>query len=254
MRQIDQWNDPIPQGSDINWRGVRGIPIEEEGESLHVVGHRPDRVVSCPQYFLQGLPGALPAVFLRREVLIRLARAAERLPDGYRFVVFDGWRSASLQETLFSCCLSELRRAHPQESEEALNEWAVAYVARPSVDERAPSPHLTGGAVDLTIADERGLELDMGTAFDATVSESTTSYYEDAFAGGRELSVRELQCLRNRRLLYWVMVEAGFSNFTGEWWHYDYGNQSWAWTRGERAAFYGATAPELRWWKGGESG
>ena len=32
----------------------------------------------------------------------------------------------------------------------------------------------------------------------------------------------------NRRLLYNVMTEAGFTNLPSEWWHYDYGDKFWA--------------------------
>ena len=31
----------------------------------------------------------------------------------------------------------------------------------------------------------------------------------------------------NRRMLYNVMIEAGFTNFPAEWWHFDYGDEKW---------------------------
>ena len=47
----------------------------------------------------------------------------------------------------------------------------------------------------------------------------------------------------NRRILYWVMAEAGFANNPTEWWHYSWGDQMWAKLRGEPAALYGACDP-----------
>ena len=51
----------------------------------------------------------------------------------------------------------------------------------------------------------------------------------------------------NRRMLYWLMIEAGFTNHPDEWWHYSYGDQMWAKLSNKPAAFYGAAepAPEL---------
>ena len=38
----------------------------------------------------------------------------------------------------------------------------------------------------------------------------------------------EEEIIRNRRLLYHVMTENGFTNLPSEWWHYDYGDRFWA--------------------------
>lgn len=37
---------------------------------------------------------------------------------------------------------------------------------------------------------------------------------------------------------------AGFTSLPSEWWHYDYGNQQWAWYRVEERAIYGPMGPE----------
>ncbi|MBQ4051251.1 MAG: hypothetical protein IJD13_06430, partial [Oscillospiraceae bacterium] len=46
----------------------------------------------------------------------------------------------------------------------------------------------------------------------------------------------------NRRLLYHVMIRAGFTNYDGEWWHFDYGNPLWA-SRTGKEPFYGLAHP-----------
>ena len=89
----------------------------------------------------------------------------------------------------------------------------------PSSDPKKPSPHSTGGSVDVTILDESGIPLDMGTKFDDSSIASSTAYFE---------KVDDI-ITENRRLLYHVMTEQGFTNYSEEWWHFDYGNQNWAW-------------------------
>ncbi len=64
----------------------------------------------------------------------------------------------------------------------------------------------------------------MGTIFDDASPVSRTDYFEqhlDQTSGSSE------DARRNRRLLYWAMASAGFTNYAYEWWHYDYGDQMW---------------------------
>ena len=46
--------------------------------------------------------------------------------------------------------------------------------------------------------------------------------------------------MQNRRLLFNAMVDQGFTNYSEEWWHFDYGNQFWALINGVHA-IYGST-------------
>ena len=82
---------------------------------------------------------------------------------------------------------------------------------------------------------EDGRWLDMGTAFDEASPLSATAHFEQ-LADYRE---RDLQVRDNRRTLYNAMAAQGFSNLSSEWWHYDYGDQLWAWHTGASAALYG---------------
>jgi D-alanyl-D-alanine dipeptidase len=72
------------------------------------------------------------------------------------------------------------------------------------------SNHSRGTAVDLTLVDASGAELDMGTGFDAMVRES------EHFHAGLPEAVQ-----RNRTLLLGVMHGAGFTHIPSEWWHYE---------------------------------
>lgn len=232
---------------DFSFSKAYTLPIVESGEPVVPVGLCPDRVVVLQQYYLEGIKGALPEAYLREEVFRRLVSAARNLPKGYRFVLFDGWRPVKLQKGLFSAYVERLRSEYPDASEKTLQEMASKYVALPSKDPARPSPHLTGGAVDCTIADEDGVMLDMGADFDETSNRSKSRWLEDRLEAGETLSERELFVLRNRRMLHAVMEKAGFTNYPEEWWHFDYGNQNWALITGAKNAFYGPASPRFAW-------
>lgn len=234
-----------PSPITFTWAGSQSIPIAECGQPLVPISCCPERILVRPQYHYQGLAHALPEIYLREGVFERLMKASEALPEGHRFVVLDGWRPLSLQQALFDRYKDELAQANPSLNEEQLMEQARRFVAEPRSNPAFPSPHSTGGSVDLTVADARGSMLAMGSEFDETSNRSETLYLESLTK--EELSETELRALENRRLLYHVMTAAGFTNYPDEWWHFDYGNQNWALMSGHKTAIYGITTPTLRW-------
>lgn len=237
----------LPRPRKREEKSISEIPIEDNGDPLVPASLLPERILVRSQYFLQGLPGAMPECFLRGTVFEKLVEASDLLPKGYRFVIFDGWRAPSLQSHLFHILEGEIRDSGIDEDE--LGDKVSQYVARPSVSPLKPSPHLTGGAVDLSIADSRGFLLDMGSSFDETSEVSKTVFYEDLL-GERQLTPSEERILKNRRFLFHIMDSAGFTNYPDEWWHYDFGNQNWVWARSsEGPAIYGIARPDLRWKK-----
>lgn len=249
MEKVKQlFSNPIPEMERWNWDAARQIPIEDNGEELVPVSLLPEKILVRSEYFIQGLQGSMPECFLRRGVLLKLEEAAEMLPPGFRFVIFDGWRSSVLQKSLFHTLKEEIAEAYPDLSEEDLLDRVCQYVALPSVSKESPSPHVTGGSVDLSIVDDRGLLLDMGSGFDDTADFSETCYFEKLAVEKGELSFEERLILRNRRILFNVMTSAGFTNYSEEWWHYDYGNQNWVWAGDMGSpAFYGKIHPQMRW-------
>lgn len=78
----------------------------------------------------------------------------------------------------------------------------------------------------------------MGTTFDYFEPKAGTRYFEDKIELGEELSGLELAALKNRRLLYHLLNDVGFTNYREEWWHFDYGDQFWGKLSGD-AAVYG---------------
>jgi len=232
----------IPALPEPDWNRVGRIPITHKDEQLVPTSLLPRPLLTYPVYARQGLPGAGNECLVREEVGRRLRLAAQNLPEGLSLVILDGWRPWQVQKQLFETYLDVLRQRHPEESEDILVERTREFVSLPSVDPNSPSPHLTGGSVDVTLCGPDGVWLDMGTSFDATEPASHTAYFEPGQPGAA-LELAELYRHR-RRLLYHVMRKAGFTNLPTEWWHFDYGNQLWAWHSGKEQAFYGPAPME----------
>lgn len=221
-----------------------------------------DRIDVKMQYPILGMNNAEETCLMRREVAERLYLAASALPEGYRFRVWDAWRPFALQQELYEVYSRDVIRDFHLEkvSEEERNAVIRGFISEPNPDREIPPVHTTGGAVDLTILDPEGNELDMGTGFDAFTEKTRTDYFESA----REALPKASPCERtegdnasekkdegywakvrdNRRLLYHVMIQAGFTNLPSEWWHYDYGDRFWAYYNGKPAIYGGVFAKE----------
>lgn len=84
------------------------------------------------------------------------------------------------------------------------------------------SIHSFGMALDITLLDAAGAELDMGTGFD-DMTELSHPALEDGFLLAGKLSEQQLA---NRRLLRAAMLQAGFLGINSEWWHFDCGDRN----------------------------
>jgi zinc D-Ala-D-Ala dipeptidase len=83
------------------------------------------------------------------------------------------------------------------------------------------SIHAYGMAVDVTLLDSNGDELDMGTAFDE-MSEVSHPEHESQFLHTGELNAEHVA---NRHLLRDAMKAGGFQGIATEWWHFDCGDR-----------------------------
>ena len=180
-----------------------------------------DSFLFQPSYFEQGLNGATDKIYVRKTVAQMLLQATQNLPEGYKLKIYDAWRPPAVQKALFDNYYHTLCSApeNAAKSNEELLKMALLFVSYPSEDPKTPFVHATGGAVDLTVVDENGEELDMGTAFDDFSDAAHTDYFENS----PSTHIRD-----NRRMLYHAMIRAGFTNFSSEWWHYDFGDRFWA--------------------------
>lgn len=206
----------------------RAVPIEPVDEPLVAIDDIGRSVRDDPRYHAMGLPGARPRSMVREGVADRLARVVASLPDGVTLVVWDGWRAFETQRALYDDWMAQLRSAHPDWDATTLARETARFVSVPSVDPACPAPHVTGGAVDLTLGDGDGRPLDLGTDFDAFVPEAGAVALESVPGLARDL----------RRTLFWAMAYAGFTAYVEEWWHFDFGDQFWGSVTG-RAARYG---------------
>jgi D-alanyl-D-alanine dipeptidase len=189
-------------------------------------------------------PGASP-FRLRRGVIDRLAVADARLAEqrpGWRLAIFDAWRPVAVQDFMVSHAIGEECRGGVwtpsragAEREDVVREVG-RFWAPPSLDPATPPPHSTGAAVDLTLADADG-PLEMGGAID-TVGPVSEPDHHRARAEADALSPEAIWHGRRQRLAA-VMGWAGFAQHPNEWWHFSWGDQLWAWRRGERQARYG---------------
>ena len=188
------------------------VLITECGERLVEVESE-NRLVPSPIYLRMGYERALSRIWLREGLLTRLRHAARSLPAGLTLILWDGWRPVGLQADLYNEYRTTLAARTGLVGDE-LDRETSRFVSVPSEDPLKPSPHLTGGAVDLTLGDETGRELDMGGPFDELGPVSRTDFFD-----------RRTQFGIRRALLVESLAEAGISNYPDEWWHFDFGNQ-----------------------------
>ena len=147
----------------------------------------------------------LNCAYLRVEAGLALEQAARRVSDfqpGVRLRVLDALRPQRVQEQLYR---------------ELENTPVAMYLAHP---ERG-SIHSFGMAVDVTLVDEQGRELDMGSAFD----EMTLVSHPDREAEHLALGMLTAQQLVHRGCLRAAMRQAGFQGIHSEWWHFDFGDR-----------------------------
>ncbi len=133
--------------------------------------------------------------YLRTEVAEALVKVHQHLKqEGYGGLkMFDCYRPRSVQWKLWN------KVPNP------------SYVADP----RKGSMHNRGSAVDLTIIDKDGNELDMGTTFDF--------FGEEAHYDYKKLPAAVIQ---NRTLLRESMAKYGFNGIRTEWWHFSFAGKT----------------------------
>jgi len=220
---------PIPKLAQYGWDKLKDIPIVESNEPLETIPNNKN-LKQFPIYSDYSVPYAMDVCVARHSVIQKLQQAADLLPDHLGIVVLDAWRSRSVQQGVRDQ-IAEIIKIKYQDLNLAEQQHLLSQFAAP-VSPDFVSPHLTGGSVDITLFEiETGDWLDMGADFDEPTERSYTHFYE---------ACPEHPACNNRRLLYSVMTQVGFTNLPTEWWHFDYGNPLWAYYNQESHAIYGA--------------
>lgn len=227
------------------------IPIEECGAPLVALPEEAFAfTVPHPYMAVGALYGDASPWMLRQGVLAALhdaqAALAARRP-GWRLKLFDAYRPVTVQSFMVwqefqkqaqLADVSLAGYADPQtlcagdpELHDRLAATVYEFWALPSDDPATPPSHSTGAAIDLTLQDDAGREVDMGCPID----ETTERAYPDHYARATQPS--QQACHAHRVLLNEVMAAAGFCRHPNEWWHFSHGDQMWAWMNATTARY-----------------
>ncbi len=148
-----------------------------------------DMRYATPDNFLQSKVYDCGECLLRLKTVKALVKANRRLIEkGFRIKLFDCYRPLDIQKRM----------------------WAIVSNPKYVADPKKGSIHNRGGAVDVTLVDRNGAELNMGTGFDHFGPEAAHGY--KSVSG---------EVRKNRRLLRNAMTGAGFKILESEWWHYN---------------------------------
>ncbi|BET98372.1 M15 family metallopeptidase [Xenorhabdus sp. TCT-1] len=224
--------EKISVEGDFDWKIINKIPIYECHESLEIITDS-NKLKQKPVYYLAGIKGSIEYCMVRKSVAEKLRIASQLLPAHLGILVLDGWRSRETQQALQEITQVKIAEQYTELSAKEQQRLLQQFVAPAPVGKNQISPHLTGGAVDVTLFNiESGHALFLGTKFDEVNELSYTAALEKA-------PEKNMSAILYRRLLYHAMKQVGFTNLPTEWWHYDYGNSMWAFYN-NRPAIYGA--------------
>lgn len=160
---------------------------------------------------------------VRMTVMEMLKRADNLLPNGYNLVLIEGYRNLAEQKKKWQKRIENLQTQHLKLSLAEIEKMAVKFSAKPG-----SSGHGTGGAVNVSVCDNNGNLIDMGSKY----SEASPRSYTKA------KGLTALQ-KKNREMLASAMKSAEFVNYPAEWWHWSYGDKMWAAYSGKKFAVYG---------------
>jgi len=126
---------------------------------------------------------------LRRETAVKLVQANELFKkDGYTIKIWDAYRPLSVQKIMWE------------------NSPLPGYIAPPD----SGSKHNRGAAVDMTLVDQEGRELEMPTGFDDFTEKAARNYPHHSAAARK-----------NMDYMTQIMVNCGFKGIRTEWWHFE---------------------------------
>ncbi len=162
------------------------------------------KYATTDNFMKKNVYGCLTHAYLQKETVVMLKKAQENLEKahpGYHLLIYDAARPLSKQWELWNTLT------------EYTPEKRRTYVADP----KEHSIHNYGSAIDLTVADEKGKPLDMGTKYDF-FGEMAYPKEEARFLKVGKLSQKAID---NRLILRKAMKSAGFMPIEYEWWHFN---------------------------------
>ncbi len=187
-------------------------------------GPPPETPLTAPHYTL-----------MRKTIYEKLCQAQHDLPQGFRFRIYEGFRSLEVQKMLFDQEYQLVKnKAQEKSHAEIFHETTrlVSPVINLDGTKNIP-PHNTGSAVDVEIIDNNGRVLEMGMeakdwpTVNPNLCMTHCENLDTAFQ-------------KNRDILFDVMHAHDFVNYPTEWWHFSYGDRYWAFHKNKSHAIYGA--------------
>lgn len=218
------------------------IPIQDCGEALVPIPKQMFAFETPHPYQKLGAPyQKISPYMLRYGVLQALQDAQKQLQEkqpGWQIKIFDAYRPVAVQQFMVDYTFQTLRQQLPNESQEIIAQQVAQFWAQPSDNWNTPPPHSTGAAIDITLVNEQGKTLDLGSEIDELSSRSYPNFYQDATTASEQLYQQR------RELLRAVMFQVGFRQHPQEWWHFSLGDQMWAWLKRQESsheviAYYG---------------
>ena len=165
---------------------------------------------------------------VREAVYGKIGRISQRLAEqGDKLIIRSVWRSFGHQRLLWEEKYAIMQQKYPHKHADEVNEIVSRFIAPPT-----KSMHATGGSVDALIFDVKNDRVrDFGNNVGLKLELDETCYPHHP-----DLSPVAQQ---NRKVLMDLFEDEDFVVDILEYWHFDYGNASWATEKGKEYARYG---------------
>lgn len=187
----------IAQDYNMKRYGMINIQTADNSIRVELMYARPDNFTGHVLY------KSLKKAYLHPNAmrgLIKAQRELKRLHPGYRLIVYDAARPMSVQQEMWNVVRGTSKDI---------------YVSNPA---HGGGLHNYGLAVDISILDENGKPLPMGTKVDHLGIEAHITNERNLVQRGK-ITKQERE---NRLLLRRVMRSAGFRALHSEWWHFNW--------------------------------
>ena len=251
LRELKEGYRDHPIEKSHSRYGENLVPISNYGLAGQAYYSRPSAATGDP---VTEVPESL---LLRKSLAEKLADINQRLDDPaltkffggpVELYVEDGHGSFELQKNLYDKVFPHLIwQQNPLMTDEQREARLYELIAEPSNDPDHPSPHLTGGAVDVILRYKqktpdyvKGSEVYVGH----TEADTSERVLPDYFELNEPKNGHDKFAQRNRRAFYAIMTGLAMGTPTDlqvnptEWWHWSYGDQMWAKLMYKPAAFY----------------
>lgn len=143
-------------------------------------------------------------ILVRETVAKKLDQAASNLPEHLSLQIDSGYRSRESQQKLFQARVKQF----------GSKKKAEKLVFNPY---KGVPPHTTGGAIDVSLLDQNGTEINL--------SDPLIKFYEEPQLYSEKISA-DAQAMR--LMLHDLMLKQKFAPHPDEYWHFSYGEQLWA--------------------------